>query len=92
MRSRFGQSVREQAQGRLAAAIVNGGAQAAEPRGNGTYTIRGRAGDRYTCRVISLDVVQCDCKAAISRGSNACWHSAAAWLRAVADRTLEVAA
>lgn len=73
----------EQVSSRFAAAKINGGASAAQPRGNGRYTVTGRAGDRYTCFVIDLDNVKCDCRA--GQFDKPCWHAAAAFLRHIAD-------
>jgi hypothetical protein len=70
-------------QGRLRAAKVNGGASAAQPHGDGRYTVTGRADARYTVHVASLDAIACDCPAGIY--GKPCWHAAAAYLRVVAD-------
>jgi hypothetical protein len=67
-------TTREKLEGRLEAAKVNGGAAAAQPRGDGRYAVTGRAGDRYTAHVLSLDAIRCDCKA--GQFGNACWHAA----------------
>lgn len=72
-------------QGRLQAAKVNGGASAAQPRGDGRYVVTGRADARYTVHVASLDAIACDCPAGIH--DKPCWHAAAAFLRYVADST-----
>jgi hypothetical protein len=77
-------TTREKLESRLEAAKVNGGASAATPRGDGRYTVTGRAGARYTAYVLSLDTIACDCRA--GQFGNACWHAAAAYLRVVADR------
>ncbi len=76
---------REKIEGRLEAAKVNGGAAAAEPRGNGRYTVEGRAGARYTVWALNAETFFCDCKAGTTSGTP-CWHAAAAFLRIVADR------
>jgi uncharacterized Zn finger protein len=76
---------REKIEGRLAAARVNGGAQAATPRGNDRYTVEGRAGARYTVQFFNLESMACDCRAGIF--GNACWHAAATYLRIIADRS-----
>jgi len=68
---------------RFHAAKVNGGAAAAEPRGNGLFTVTGRAGARYSVRAWSLDHITCDCRA--GQFGNPCWHAAAAFLRHIAD-------
>lgn len=77
--------LRIQRAGRLHAAKINGGAVCAEPRGSGRYTVRGRGDTRYTCVARSLDCIECDCKAGIYYGFNSCWHSAAVYLRMLAD-------
>lgn len=85
-------TVAQKEAGRLAAAKINGGASAALPRGNGRYTVTSRDGETcYTCQVVTLDYVRCDCKAGQYR-ENACWHAACAWLAAVASSALKVAA
>jgi hypothetical protein len=76
---------REKLEGRLHAAKVNGGAAAATPRGDGRFTVVGRAGDRYTVQVFDLETMTCDCKA--GQFGTACWHAAATYLRIIADRT-----
>ncbi len=76
---------REKIEGRLQVAKVNGGAAAAEPRGNGRYTVEGRAGARYTVWALNAETFFCDCKAGTTSGTP-CWHAAAAFLRIVADR------
>lgn len=83
------QALRDRLQGRLHAAEVNGGAQAAQPRGNGIFTVFGRAETRYTVRIFDLDNIRCDCKA--GQYGTPCWHAGAAYLRAIADRALETA-
>lgn len=79
---------REKAEGRLAAAIINGGAAAAIPRGDDRYTVLGRSGDRYTVHAFCLDDLRCDCKAGLLGGGTACWHAAAVYLRLIADRAV----
>jgi|GEM_PF-3174050 len=76
----------ERIEGRLAAAKINGGAHAATPRGEGRYTVEGRAGARYTVQVFNLETMACDCKAGLF--GNACWHAAAVYLRIVADQAV----
>ncbi len=76
---------REKIESRLLAAKVNGGAAAAEPRGNGRYTVEGRAGARYTVWALNAETFFCDCAAGTKSGTP-CWHAAAAFLRIVADR------
>ncbi len=83
MRSRFPMTEREKVQGRLATAKINGGAAAAEPRGNGRFTVTGRAGDRYTVQAFGLETFVCDCKA--GRYGGDCWHKAATYLRMISD-------
>ncbi len=75
---------REKIEGRLEAAKVNGGAAAAEPRGNDRYTVEGRSGARYTVWAMNAETFFCDCKAGTTSGTP-CWHAAAAFLRIVAD-------
>ncbi len=83
---------REKIEGRLLAAKVNGGAAAAEPRGNGRYTVEGRSGARYTVWALNAETFFCDCKAGTTSGTP-CWHAAAAFLRIIAGRaTAQVAA
>jgi uncharacterized Zn finger protein len=74
---------REKLQGRLDAVKVNGGASAAQPRGNDRYTVEGRSGGRYTVQVFTIETMACDCRAGIH--GVACWHSAAVYLRLIAD-------
>jgi hypothetical protein len=75
---------KEKVEGRIKAAIVNGGASAATPRGDGRFTVRGRAGDRYTVVTFGLGaMVRCDCKAGIH--DVPCWHAAAVYLLMVAS-------
>ena len=76
---------REKIEGRLEAAKVNGGAAAAEPRGNDRYTVEGRSGARYTVWALNAETFFCDCKAGTTSGTP-CWHAAAVFLRIVADR------
>ncbi len=80
------QARRKTLQGRLHAAKVNGGASAAQPRGNGIFTVIGRARDRYTVRVETLDRISCDCRA--GQYGAPCWHVAAAYLRVVSDNAV----
>jgi uncharacterized Zn finger protein len=80
----------EKVQGRLEVAKINGGAAAATPRGNGRFTVEGRAGDRYTVQVFDRETMRCDCKAG-QYGNNPCWHQAATFLRIIADSTLVTA-
>ena len=75
---------RSKVEGRLQAAQINGGAAAAQPRGDGRFLVTGRAGDRYTVKVFDLETMLCDCKA--GRYGTPCWHAAAAYLRIIADR------
>lgn len=77
---------REKIEGRLHAAQVNGGAAAATPRGNNRYTVTGRSGSRYTVAVFDLESMICDCKAG-SYGTP-CWHTAAVYLRLIADQVI----
>ncbi len=51
---------REKIEGRLEAAKVNGGAAAVEPRGNGRFTVEGRAGARYTVWALNAETFLCD--------------------------------
>ena len=83
---RIPQTLREKLQSRLHAANVNGGASAAQPRGNGIFTVTGRAGARYSVKVFDLETIVCDCKA--GQFSNPCWHAGAAYLRLIADRAI----
>jgi len=76
---------REKIEGRLQVAKINGGAAAAEPRGNDRYTVEGRAGARYTVWALNAETFFCDCKAGTTSGTP-CWHAAAAFLRIIADR------
>jgi len=76
---------REKIEGRLEAAKVNGGATAAEPRGNDRYSVTGRSGARYTVWAVNAETFLCDCKAGTTSGTP-CWHAAAAYLRTLADR------
>ncbi len=80
------QTFREKVEGRLHAAKVNGGASAAQPRGNGIFTVTGRAGARYSVRVFDLETMMCDCKA--GQFGNPCWHVAAAYLRLVSENAV----
>lgn len=75
---------RARIQGRLHAAQINGGAAAATPRGGDLYTVTGRTGTHYSVKVVDLDNIFCDCKA--GQCGVPCWHSAAAFLRIIADR------
>lgn len=85
-------SLREQVEGRLKAAQINGGAAAAEPRGNGRYVVTGRDGHtRYTVHVLSAENAACDCPAFVKGGGRFCWHAAAALLRNLADSQAMVA-
>ena len=77
---------REKIEGRLAAAKVNGGAAAATPRGNGRYTVIGRADGRYTVEVLNRETMMCDC--ASGRHGGFCWHAAAVYLRIIADESM----
>lgn len=80
---------REKIEGRLEAAKVNGGAAAAQPRGNDRYTVIGRSGGRYTVWAMNADTLLCDCKAGTT-SATPCWHAAAVFLRIVADRAAAV--
>jgi hypothetical protein len=84
-------SEREKMEGRLRAAQINGGAAAATPRGDGRYTVISRDGvTRYTVYAVTREYFRCDCKSGQFR-ENACWHSAAAFLRVTADSLAEAA-
>ena len=74
---------RAQLERRLAAAALNGGAQAVTPRNANLYTVTGRAGTRYTVATFGLESIRCDCKAGLC--DVPCWHAAAVYLRLVAD-------
>jgi len=82
---------REKIEGRLLVAKVNGGAAAAEPRGNDRFTVEGRAGARYTVWALNAETFLCDCQAGTTSGTP-CWHAAATFLRIVADRATAQAA
>jgi hypothetical protein len=77
-------SVREQVEGRIRAAWVNGGPSAATPRGSDRFLVTGRDGHaRYTVHVLSAEHATCDCPAGLH--GRFCWHAAAALLRRTAD-------
>ncbi len=63
---------REKIEGRLEAAKVNGGATAAEPRGNDRYSVTGRSGARYTVWAVNAETFLCDCRAGTTSGTP-CW-------------------
>jgi SWIM zinc finger len=77
-------TIREQLEARIKAAWINGGPEAATPRGNGRFLVTGRDGEtRYTVHVLASDAATCDCPAGLH--GRACWHAAAAYLRTIAD-------
>jgi hypothetical protein len=78
-------SLRDRVQDRLQVAKINGGAACAEPRGNGRFTVHGRTGNRYTCVIVDRETIICDCRSGLYHGPSSCWHSACAFLRAIAD-------
>jgi uncharacterized Zn finger protein len=78
---------REKAESRLRAALVNGGAKAAQPRGDSRYTVYGRTENRYTVFAPSMERMICDCPAGTF--DKDCWHKAAVYLRLVADSTVQ---
>jgi len=80
-------TVREQVEGRIRAAWVNGGPSAAIPRGSSRYVVTGRDGHaRYTVHVLSIERATCDCPAGLH--DRFCWHAASALLRRAADAAM----
>lgn len=83
-------TVREQLEGRIRAAWVNGGPSAAIPRGSDRFMVIGRDGaSRYTVHVLTAERATCDCPAGIH--GRFCWHAAAALLRRTADAAMVAA-
>jgi uncharacterized Zn finger protein len=76
-------TTREQVEGRIRTAWINGGPLAVTPRSDERYTVEGRLGTRYTVHVIGWEHATCDCKAGLH--GTLCWHLMAVLLRRVAD-------